>query len=590
MSKQIIAIIVTGFVISHLASAGEFADTPGNGRRLSAEKGNWQVKGKPALWQAVFGGPELKYFKKEKKKIKDPKTGKTKKTMVNVGKTDGSKIIDMVPLKNGSLIITGIIHNQESIPKAGQVTIFKGGKVGECSAFVAHINPDGKEIKWFSVLPAKVIEPERMAVADDGTIYFGGAIKDKNAFKAMPQMHKDSNPDKKKTAIVSVSSDGKKLLWLKTGAPNQSKINGMDIDNKGRIVYTGMPSGRGQASYVLRMDKNGNGVDFDKGKEDGSPSWAIYLHPNAWQLNLPGQYMDFYKKAGKEGFDYDGPEGKWGKVKWGGFCHRIGGEVIVLPDGDYVVSAGVYYSFRVGGKKSYPAFDYFLARYRPDGTIKWSTNLYQDGDSVHTPDQKPIDLAYSAKTDSIYCLVKQHGSNVYRFKGNLQGDTGNLMISWVGKVNAKDGKIQEGWYFQNSRNTSYNAKGEPKSPPYPKLAGNNLQKIAVDKEGRVYLAGTGAPKMWTSPNALMQWPAKQNGGGQGAFIVLDQNLNYLYATCLGNGIADMGGEIKALALTDKGIFLGGMGRGKGLTQGSKPIWAVADSDAKKAWLININWK
>jgi len=537
----------------------------------------------PEAIQFSFGGDERKYEKEVSKKIKE--NGKSKRIKVKETFSQGAEVKDMKTSADGSIYLTGFIHGEASIPQASKVHRLGKGKVGNFSCFVAKLSADGSQVLWFSVLPENSLDPARMVLSKDGTVYVGGKFK--VGLKDLSAVHESSNFTKSKVAILKISTEGSKLDWVRTGGPNQSEITGMCIDTKGNIVWTGSPSGQGQASYVIKMDPTGKYVDWADAGKEGKPSWTIYLHDNDEQIKK--NFTSFYTKGDKDGFDYDGP-GKWGKVKFWRRSFRLGGQVICLPDGDFIITSSYFYYFKEGKNKGFPAFDGYIGRYSSEGKLKWCSNMYQDGDSVHTPDQKPIDLVYDANSDSIYVLFKQHGSNVYRFKGQLIGDTGNLMICWVGKLNASSGKLTNGWYFQNNRTGKYQKNGLPASPPYPKLAGNNLKRIALGKDGNVYLAGSGAPKMWTSANALMPWPADQNGGGQGALVVLDNNLNYLYATCIGSGKSDCSASFSGLAINKYGIFLGGSLSGAGFHKGSAPAWSKSGSNAKRASMVKVQWK
>ena len=537
----------------------------------------------PESIQFSIGGDERKYEKEVVKKIKE--NGKTKKVKQKEMFSQGAQVSDMKTLADGSLLMSGYIHGEASIPKADKVFKPVSGKIGEYSTFVAKVSADGSKVLWFSVLPEKSLEPKCMAVTKDGSIYVAGKFKDN--LKNLSSQHADNSYSKCKVAILKFSADGSKLDLIRTGGPNQSEITGICADNKGNIVWTGSPSGQGQASYVIKMDSTGKYLEWADAGKEGKPSWTIYLHDNDEQIK--NNFTSFYTKGGKEGFDYDGP-GKWGKVKFWRRCFRLGGQVTCLPDGDFIVTSSYFYYFKEGKNKGFPAFDGYIGRYSSEGKLKWCSNMYQDGDSVHTPDQKPVDMVYDAKSDSIYVLFKQHGSNVYRFKGTLLGDTGNLMISWVGKLSASTGKLTHGWYFQNNRNGKYQKNGLPASPPHPKLAGNNLKRIALGKDGNIYLTGSGAPKMWTSANALMKWPEDQTGGGQGALIVLDPNLKYLYSTCIGSGKSDCSASFNGLAINNYGVFLGGSLSGAGFHKGNAPAWSVSDSSSKRASLVKVQWK
>ena len=537
----------------------------------------------PGSVQFSFGGDERTYQKEVTKKVNE--NGKTKKIKIKETFSQGAEISDMKASADGSIYITGVIHGEPSIPKADKVYKLGSGKLGEYSCFVAKVSADGSRIVWFSVLSENSLEPSRVVIGKDGSVYIAGKYKE--SLKSLSAQHADNNYGKSKVAIIKFSADGSKLNWIRTGGPNQTDITGMCIDSKNNIVWTASPGGQGQASYVIKMDSTGKYLDWADAGKDGKPSWSIYLHDNDRQIKE--NFTSFYTKGDKDGFDYDGA-GKWGKVKFYKRCFRLGGQVLCLPDGDFIITSSYFYYFKEGKNKGFPAFDGFIGRYSSEGKLKWCSNMYQDGDSVHTPDQKPLDLVYDANSDSIYVLFKQHGSNVYRFKGTLLGDSGNMMISWVGKLSALNGKLMNGWYFQNNRHGKYQTNGLPASPPHPKLAGNNLKKIALGNDGNVYITGSGAPKMWTSANAMMKWPEDQSGGGQGALVVLDKDLNYLYATCVGSGKSDCSASFNGLVLNKYGVFLGGFLNGSGFHKGSAPSWSVSDSSMKRASFVKVEWK
>jgi hypothetical protein len=159
------------------------------------------------------------------------------------------------------------------------------------------------------------------------------------------------------------------------------------------------------AAYVLRCNADGSDSKFPA---RGARDWAIDFHLSTDNFMQPGQIGAFYalSRTG-EGHDYDGP-GPYGPVRYSVHGFRGGGHVVILPDGDIVVSGALYYDYRLGGKSN-PAFDLILARFSPEGALKWSTNLYQPNDSVHIPDQKDRDLIYNPFNGDIYVLAVQHG-------------------------------------------------------------------------------------------------------------------------------------------------------------------------------------
>ncbi|MEM7012433.1 MAG: hypothetical protein AAF585_13230 [Verrucomicrobiota bacterium] len=546
-----------------------------------------------------------------------------------------STIADLAARPDDSIVACGILDSAAAIPKATQThLLLRGDHDSGKRAFVAQFSANLDQLDWIAVFPGDALEPTRMALGKDGAIAIGGRHLGGLATLDVKQ----ENWKKSKGALAKVAADGSRVLWVSPAGPNQGAVTGIAIDHKDRVFFTADSTVRQASNYILR--KNG---ETGRNEEWEKTGWCVYLHPNQEALKAEGQYFAFYDKAKIEtengfGFDYDGPDG-WGPTQFSTHGFRVGGEVLVLPDGDVIVSSCLQYDFRVNKRiapkppspkpkselyslldgdekekheliekpkeikpknpkpepvgnirkgKSFPAFDYFLARYSGEGELRWSTNLYQPGDGVHTPDQKPLDLAYDAKNDAIYVLVHQHGSNKYRFKGNLVGDTGNLMISWLGRVRAEDGALENGWYFQNNRHGKFETGGVPKSPPYPQLAGNALRRVRSTEGGEVIVAGSAGAKMWTTENALQTWPPDQGGGGEGALLRLSPDLNSVqYASCL---FADLETSfaVKGLAVTSKGIVIAGSGVFGGELAGefTKADWA-AEGVAKGCLLIGL---
>lgn len=482
-------------------------------------------------------------------------------------------ISDIAARPDGRLVIVGRLASEQSVPaSAGSPRRLLDNQPGASRAFVAEISADGARLNWVSLFGDGLLEPRRVALAPDGSIYLGGKAGARLASVAGPDA---GNFSRTSAAIVRIAADGSRVLWVRAGGPNQDAVTGLAVDARGRVVWTAGTRGRGEAAYVLRLNPDGSASTFDA--RPAGRTWAIDLHHTAEDLNAPDQFWAFYKKshASPEGFDYDGPGG-WAPVRFSIHGIRQGGQVVVLPNGDLIISGTMQYDFSIQGQRTEPGFDLLLARYTADGRLVWSTNLYQSGDSVHTPDQKAEDLAYSPATDDVYLLAKQHGSNVYRLKGDLIGDTGNLMISWIGRVDARSGALKAGYYFHHSRNSGYDDRGIARPPPYPKLAGNDLNRVAVDARGRVYVSGNASAKAWTTPGAWRDWPAAQNGGGNAAFYVFPPDLRGpLYATMIRGSQGDKSVS-SGLALTAAGAWVGGANAGPGFPTAERPAWSAAE--------------
>lgn len=485
---------------------------------------------------------------------------------LSFGYDPDSEVTDCVRTAAGRLLVCGILAGAAEPPGGTQThTLLPGEFAHGKRGFIGEVDPTTWALKWISLFPADAFEPSRMVVSASGDIVLGG----RHGPTLVAHDRREQNWTKSKGALACISPDGQRLRWFSPAGPNQDVVTGLCVEGD-RVYFSAGSAVRQAANYLLRKDlRTGENLDWTQ------TGWCVYLHPNQEPLKAPGQALALYQRppTDPDGRDLDGPGG-WGPVKFWLQGYRMGGQVLALPDGDVVVSSGLQYDFQVKGDKKFPAFDLFLARYSPEGELRWSTNLYQEGDSVHTPDQKPVDLAYDPKADILWMVAKQHGSNLYRLKGGLVGDTGNLMISWVGRVRARDGVLEQGWYFQNNRHGKYDSRGAPASPPYPKLAGNALNRILVLPGGQVALAGTAGPKMWTSPDAFEPWPADKDGGGEAALVILPQSLESPVFASTFFTSQSSSARVGGMALLNNRLILAGAGVAPGRKEPGCLVWQV----------------
>ncbi|MFP4104921.1 MAG: hypothetical protein ACLFVU_02430 [Phycisphaerae bacterium] len=505
------------------------------------------------------------------------------------GGSEDDQITHMDRTADGSLVVCGILGSADATPRGVQPNRLLTGShdSGTDFGFVGKLSDDLQKWDWFSVFPAEAIRPSRVLVCSDGDVVVGGS-----KLGNLPQIATNvADWGKSDGALLRLRSDGKKVEWINRAGPNQTHITGLAEDKTGRIYWTAGTRGKGMAAYLLRVNADGSESEWSYDKSAG---WSVSLHHNDGQLLQEGEYYWYYRRGwdedDKDGyFDYDG-EGGWAPVKFWVHGVRQGGQVLVLPDGDIVVTGSMFYGFQVKGKKGYPAFDLFMARYDQTGKLKWSTNCYREGDSIHTPDQKPNALAYDPATDTLYVCAWQHGSNQYRFKGKLVGDTGNLSINWVGKVAAKTGRLDTGWYWQNSYKGDYGENGIPQG--WPKLAGNNVGELAVDASSRVHIAGKTGARMWTTDNAYQPWPEFNGGGGFAAAVVLGPKLNDVKYAGTYRGTEENddraiigSGMFNGLELSRGAVYHAGWTSSPGTPNGTQPSWANKRLAGKKDCLI-----
>ena len=523
-------------------------------------------------------------------------SGKADVLATHFGGSDADQITDLAGTAEGGIVVCGLLGSADGLPKGLSPTRFLADKIGQGHGFVGKLSADMKTWVYFSVFPPDTFQPNRLAVAPDGSVALAG-----KQLSQLPGYRPDLDWSKSEAAIAKVSADGKKLEWINPGGPNQAEATGLAVDGTGRVYWTAGTRGAGMAAYLLRYKPDGS--EYAKWSHEESRGWCVGLDKDDKQLNEPGQFWHYYKKGwlenDKDGFhDYDGPGG-WAPVKFWVKGIRQGGQVIVLPDGDIVVTGTMQYDFQVKGKRGFPAFDLLVARYSPTGKLRWSTNCYQPNDSVHTPDQKAADLIYDSVSGDIFVSAWQHGSNQYRFLGKLVGDTGNLSIFWVGRIDGKLGTLKAGWYLHNPQPkgnfSGWASNGIPKG--WPKLSGNSITRLASDAKGRIYVTGQGATITWTTPNAHQDWPG-QSWGRYGMLYVLSPYLDRVHYASVFRGTqknrdGGIAGSSKfsGLAVTKDGVILGGWADSPGFDHGPQPAWAgksLIDNN-KDAALVRIKW-
>ena len=481
----------------------------------------------------------------------------------------------MVARPDGRLVVTGLLSSSNSLPPAKATHRLIDSRPGADHAFVAELSPDASSINWISIFGGDLLQPIAMALGPDGSIALGGKIRDRLTSVASRDV---GSFDGRTSIVVKLPADGSRVEWMREGGPNQSSVNSLVVDPQGCILFSGGTRGRGQTAYIMRLNANGSASQFPR--QPAGREWAIDFHVKASPFLESDQIGAFYELDSKHGgtYDYDGPGG-WGETWIKPYGMRQGINLLLMPNGDIVASGTLQYDFRVKPHKSFPAFDTIVARWTPDGELLWSSNLYQEGDGVHTPDQKDKDIILNPANGDLYVAVAQHGSNVYRFKGHLGGDTGNLFISWIGRVDATTGKIKDGWYWQNSRNTGYNDNGSPQSPPYPQLAGNSAAELGVDGQGNIYFAGNSGAKAYSTPHAWKKWPSGVTGGGNASLTVLSPDLKkVLYATQI-RGAEHGKSRANSMVITPQGVWVGGRNGGSGFTNTSAP-WSRSSVSGK----------
>ncbi len=494
-----------------------------------------------------------------------------------------SNITDVITLPNGKIVACGTTNTRNTLPEAEAVHLLFDQAIGTNMAFVAQFSADLQKAEWLSVFPYDCIVPRRLAHAPDGTIVVGGRRMER-LLEWVPE-NQQARWQSNQAVLLKLAADGSAVRWVHPGAPDQIDVTGLAVDAEGNVIWSGGTLGRRQAALVCRIDPEGQRLLLWAGRPDADLQWALNLHGTAPDLNGPNQFWHFYGRASEEPYDYDGKRGAAREVRVESEGLRQGGPLLLLPDGDVVVGATFQYNYNEPGGRRHGGVDLFLARFTADGRLKWSTNLYRRGDGLHNVEQRLIDLAYDAVSDSLFVLAHQHGTGRYHLMGEQVGNVGNHALSWVGKVDPVSGGLRRGWYFQNPR---------PDSPEgWPLLSSNALRALAVDDAGQVYLTGSGGSAVITTRGAVQSWPELQKGGEHGVLLVLDNDLRRLrFATVL-RGIeeADLRRwpalTFNALALNRNGVVLGGSTQTALLPLQATAPWSAIDTERDRGAFLGL---
>lgn len=184
-----------------------------------------------------------------------------------------------------------------------------------------------------------------------------------------------------------------------------------------------------------------------------------------------------------------------------------------------------------------PDFEPAVIAMDADGNLKWWSRLYHEitpaGDTVNsTPDQYVDGLALDYTHDLLVVNARCHGNNVENlwegdaiaanptangFQNRFTGTSGNIHISWLGKLQVADGQLQHSTYVAEyaegtgglgSAHPDPNLDGWPNpNGGWPNVNTTRLAKnsLKVGASGCVVTAGVGRRTI-TTANAYQKMP------------------------------------------------------------------------------------
>ena len=477
---------------------------------------------------------------------------------------------DMAVRSDGRLVAVGTLHTSAGLPSgAFPIRQLIDGAGSRNFGFIAEFSPDGRTLHWLGLFGGDLLEPSHIRVAPDGSLILGA-----RALTRLPLT--GAVPSGTRAVLLNVRFDGMRVEWVHPAPPAYTGISDVLVDREGRVVWMGATRDDSRSLQLHRLRLGGDPDPIPGAERSGG--FALALDTSAFRRD--GHAGAFYHRSSNktDGYDYDGPGGV-PPVSFHVRGIQSGGALLELPGGDIVVGGTLRHTYRIKDQRRKETTDLFLARLTSSGDVRWSTNLYREGDSVHAPAQEMVDLAFNPATSEILVLAHQRGTRPYRLAGSLKGKGESARISWVGRVTPGRGELQHGWYLHCTEAT-YGPSGFPAFSSTPMLADSHLRRIAVDRAGRIYLGGKTGPRPWTSPQAWRAWPETTSRGELPALIVFNSRLDhYLYSSILSADPLPSATGFPSLVLNHLGVWLGGHTSGKDWPPGPASNWSQPDSSS-----------
>jgi hypothetical protein len=179
-----------------------------------------------------------------------------------------------------------------------------------------------------------------------------------------------------------------------------------------------------------------------------------------------------------------------------------------------------------------PDFEPAVVAFDQTGKIKWWNRLYQEQAQNSTPDQYVDGLAIDYKSNQLVVLARCHGNNTFNFwRGNslaantaalgfqnqFTGTSGNIHISWLGKLTLAEGQARHATYVAEYAEGANNYGAALTNPnldgwPSPNMGWPNLNTtrmvsngLSVSADGAVTIVGAGR-RTFTTRNAYQKMP------------------------------------------------------------------------------------
>jgi hypothetical protein len=353
-------------------------------------------------------------------------------------------------------------------------------------------------------------------VGGDGRVVYGEGAEYDFKWAQIQRLSPDGQPEVVENFTAHWSDAGE---W--DGTPASSYPGGAPLVRSAIVMKAGR---RGSLRSATQ-------ADFDALLPDGNG-----------RTDRKGSYPDDYYFSGPCSLTSDacaGGPGYTGYKTSDKPTQRVGSIAVDRASGDFFIG----YSTQSVLPDGNPDFEPAVAAIDKTGKLKWWSRLYherieKDGGGfteTSTPDQYVDFLAVDYATKALVVLARAHGNNVINFwsgdkvakspgaasfHNQFTGTSGNIHISWIGKLALSDGSLEAAsWNAEFAEGAA--GLGAPYDDPnldgwpshnagWPDLNTTRAQSMAVDAEGRVYVVATGRRSV-TTKTAYQKMPKPSEG-------------------------------------------------------------------------------
>ncbi len=461
----------------------------------------------------------------------------------------------------------------------------------------------------------------------------------------------DAGGDHKDRQPWDVGGDGKVVYALGKPIDTQwAAVQRLSVNGQPEVVpdwtahwgvtgeWDGTPTssydgGKGALQYsavVMKASRRGSlrsltQAQFDAKLSDGNGRTDRQgTFPDDYYFTGPCDATCLSSGPGYTGYKISGPK-----------TQRVGGIAVDRRNNDLYIGYGTQTTLPGGN----PDFEPAVVAMTSSGKLKWWSRLYSERtdktgggfNTTSSPDQYVDHLAvdYSAACAGgcLVALARAHGNNVINFwSGNkiaanpgasgfqnqFTGTSGNIHISWLGKLELGSGRLQRAtWLAEwaeganiptNNPSSDANLDGWPSpNTGWVDLNTTRAQSLEVDGDGRVYVTALGRRTITTKTAfQKMLKPADGKSSWNAFARVYTADLsNLVYSSLLVGSwdpTTEAGGgntELRGIAPLDGGLLTIGYHQADSATGAAKgnpvpttglPGWGSATPNAESAIL------